>query len=114
LPEAETLAIYAYACADAGLLQEAEENFRKALSLEPDNPVRFNSLAYLLINHDLNVDEGLELIEKALELRPDNFIYLNTKGLGLYKQGKYREALEVLQKSWDLRRNAPFIIMKHS
>jgi hypothetical protein len=28
---------------------------------------------------------------------------LHTKGWGLYKQGKYQEALEILQKSWDLR-----------
>jgi hypothetical protein len=38
-----------------------------------------------------------------LELRPDNYHYLDTKGWGLYKQGKYNEALEILQKSWDLR-----------
>ena len=28
---------------------------------------------------------------------------LHTKGWGLYKQGKYKEALEVLEKSWDLK-----------
>jgi len=27
---------------------------------------------------------------------------LDTKGWGLYKHGKYQEALELLQKSWDL------------
>ena len=103
MPEAEYANIYAYSYMNAGLLNEAEDNFRKALSLEPDNPVRFNSLAYILINYDINVSEGMELIEKALELRPDHYIYLHTKGLGLYKQGRYNEALEILQKSWDLR-----------
>ena len=29
---------------------------------------------------------------------------MHTKGYGLYKQGKYNEALELLQESWDLRR----------
>ena len=43
-------------------------------------------------------------LDKALELRPDNYLFLHTKGWGLYKQGKYEEALEMLQKSWDLRR----------
>jgi hypothetical protein len=36
-------------------------------------------------------------------LSPDNYNYLDTKGWGLYKQGKYQEALNILQKSWDLR-----------
>jgi tetratricopeptide (TPR) repeat protein len=45
----------------------------------------------------------MELIEKALKLSPENYNYLHTEGWGLYKQGKYQEALELLQKSWDLR-----------
>jgi hypothetical protein len=36
-------------------------------------------------------------------LRPDNYNYLHTKGWGLYKQGKYQEALDTLQKSWNIR-----------
>jgi hypothetical protein len=40
---------------------------------------------------------------KAFVLNPDNYEYLDTKGWGLFKQDKYQEALEVLQKSWDLK-----------
>ena len=89
---------------EAALYQKAEECLRSALLLEPESPLRMNNLATLLIRHDLNVNEGMELVEKALEIRPDNFALLHTKGLGLYKQGKFIEALELLQKSWDLRR----------
>jgi len=88
---------------EAGKTDRAEEFLRNALVLEPQNPARMNILATLLIQHDINVNEGMELIEKALELSPDNYTRLHTKGLGLYKQGKYQEALEILQKSWDLR-----------
>jgi tetratricopeptide (TPR) repeat protein len=31
------------------------------------------------------------------------YIYYWTKGEALYKQGKYNEALDVLQESWDLK-----------
>jgi Flp pilus assembly protein TadD len=92
-----------YIYSEAGKLDKAEEYYRNALVLEPQSPVRMNNLAYLLIEKELNLDEGMELIEKALELRPDNSYFLHTKGLGLYKQGKYQEALEILQQSWDLR-----------
>ncbi len=43
------------------------------------------------------------LVERALKLEPDNFNFLACKGWGLYKQGKNREALEFLNKSWELK-----------
>jgi uncharacterized protein HemY len=45
----------------------------------------------------------MELVDKALAVSSDDYNYLHTKGRGLYKQGKYKEALDVLQKSWALR-----------
>ncbi len=85
------------------VLDKAEDYFRKALSLEPDNPMRMNNLGWFLIDTDRNIKEGLEINDKALGLSPDNHYYLDCKGWGLYKLGKYNEALVVLQKSWDLR-----------
>jgi hypothetical protein len=49
---------------------------------------------------------GLELTEKLLKLNPDKyakFSYSDTKGRGLYKQGKLKEALELLENNWDIR-----------
>jgi tetratricopeptide (TPR) repeat protein len=89
---------------EANLYDKAETYYREALLLEPDNPSRMNNLAYFLIGKDQNINEGLELADKALELSPDHYNYLDTKGWGLYKQGKYQEAVEILQRSWDLRR----------
>lgn len=51
-----------------------------------------------------NIKGGMELVETALEYRPENYEFIDTKGWALYKQGKYHEALNILQKSWDLRR----------
>jgi tetratricopeptide (TPR) repeat protein len=102
--EADIIAGLASIYSEAGILAKSEEYFRQALSLEPENPIRINALAYFLIDNDGNINEGLELIDKALVLSPDNFEYLDTKGWGLYKRGKYVEALDILQKSWDLRR----------
>jgi tetratricopeptide (TPR) repeat protein len=85
-----------------GNLEKAEEYHRQELSLEPDNPLRIWDLGWFLVNKDRNIDEGLKLIDKALELKPDNYWFLDSKGWGLYKQGKYKEALELLEKSRDL------------
>ena len=88
---------------EAGMLQKAEELYREALSLQPGNATRLNNLAVILIDNDINIGEGLELAEKALEIEPDNFRYLGTKGWGFYKQGKFEEALEYLERSWELK-----------
>jgi tetratricopeptide (TPR) repeat protein len=102
--DADTKASLAAIYSEAGILDKAEKYYRQALSLEPEKPGRLNNLAYFLINKDRNINEGIDLVDKALELSPDNYSYLHTKGWGLYKQGKYKESLEILQKSWDLRR----------
>jgi tetratricopeptide (TPR) repeat protein len=93
----------AYVYDMAGIPEKTEECLRKALSLEPDNPARMSSLAYFLIDRDRDVEEGMELVEKALETKPDNFVFLHNKGWGLYKQGRYAEAVDFLQISWDIR-----------
>jgi Tfp pilus assembly protein PilF len=89
---------------DAGILNKAEDYYRQALSLEPNIGFRMNSLAYFLIDKNRNINEGMELIDKALKINPNSYLFLHTKGWGLYKQGKYQEAHEILQKSWDLRK----------
>ena len=90
----------------AGMLEKAEQYYRQALSsveFTSDNSWYFNNLAWFLIDKGRNIEEGMTLVDKVLKLNPDDYNYLHTKGFGLYKQGKYMEALEILQKSWDLR-----------
>jgi len=82
---------------------KAEEYYRKALSIEPENTMWMNSLGFFLIDKDRNIEEGLDLIDEALILNPDDYSLLDTKGWALYKMGRYREALEFSQKSWNLR-----------
>jgi tetratricopeptide (TPR) repeat protein len=88
---------------EAGILEKAEEYHRKALSLNPDNPSQLNNLAWFLIDKDRNINEGMELIDKALKLSPDDFNNIDTKGWGLYKQGRFQEALKLLEQCWNSR-----------
>jgi tetratricopeptide (TPR) repeat protein len=104
LSDAIIASVFAFLYSEAGLMDNAEDYFRQAISLEPENPELLNALSYFLIDKDRNINEGLELTDKALVLNPENYNYMHTKGWGLFKQGKYQEALDILQKSWDLRR----------
>ena len=87
---------------DAGQLETAEDFYREALALNPKNPDRLNDLAWFLIDHDIAIDEGMDLVEKALTLTPEDPYILDTWGWGLLKQGNNKEALAVLRKSCDL------------
>jgi tetratricopeptide (TPR) repeat protein len=102
--EPDIVAQLAIGSSSVGHKDQAEEYYREALSLEPEKLTRLNDLAYFLIDSERNLTEGMEIAKKTLELSPDNYEFLHTKGWGLYKQGKYKEALNILQKSWDLRR----------
>ena len=102
-PESRILSGVGYIYEEANLFDDAEIIYHQALKLDPGNPSRMYDLAWLLIDKDINVNEGVALIQKALELSPDNWYYLDTKGWGLYKQGMYEEALKVLKDAWDLR-----------
>jgi AraC-like DNA-binding protein/Tfp pilus assembly protein PilF/TolB-like protein len=82
---------------------KAEEYYRFAHLKEPENSTWINNLGFFLIDENRNVEEGLSLIDKALYTNPDDYSLLDSKGWGLYKQGKYQEALELMKRSWDLR-----------
>ena len=93
---------------DEAYHDKAEEYFRKALSMEPENPDKISDLVLFLIDNNRNLEEVSGLMDDAMKLAKDKIDYYNysdTKGWGLYKQGKFKEALEVLQKTWD---EAPF------
>jgi predicted Zn-dependent protease len=68
------------------------------LTQEPENHIAMNNLGYILIDHDIDVNEGLYLVEKALSYSPEEFSYLDSKAWGLYKIGKYEESLEIFEK----------------
>jgi tetratricopeptide (TPR) repeat protein len=86
---------------EANLPEKAETYYRKAYSLKPDNPSVLNALGYFLINNDRNIDEGVALLDRAIELNPGDYLLLDSKGWGLYKQGKYKEALALIEQSWN-------------
>ena len=61
-------------------------------------------LANFFIENNRKLDEVAELMDKAMKMaknKVDYYNYLNTKGWALYKQGKTKESLDILQKCWD-------------
>ena len=84
-------------------LEQAEKLYRQALAINPQFSGLINDFANFLISNDINIDEGIELINGVIENTSENGNYLYTYGLGLYKKGILIEAQEVLKMAWDLR-----------
>ncbi|MCJ7717581.1 MAG: hypothetical protein MUO54_13820, partial [Anaerolineales bacterium] len=99
--EAEIVSRIANVYWEADLLDEAEDAFRQVLKEFDETPSGLNDLAGFLIETGRDVDNGLELIKEALNADPNQWYYLHTKGWGLFKSGKYDEALNTLYHAWD-------------
>ncbi|MEX0966489.1 MAG: tetratricopeptide repeat protein [Bacteroidia bacterium] len=81
----------------------SDEQFEKALDLNPDNAVALNNYAYYLSLRGERLEEAQEMSKRSLSLEPGNASYLDTYGWILYKLGNYAEAKtyieQALQKS---------------
>jgi tetratricopeptide (TPR) repeat protein len=88
--------------ARANLTDSAIAQYRKLIEQYPHENFYKSRLAKLLIEEDLDVNEGLEMINKALDKYPDNRYLYETKGWGYYKQGRYEEALALLRRADEL------------
>jgi tetratricopeptide (TPR) repeat protein len=89
-----------------GALQErqkhvdaAEQQFRLALSVDPDNALALNYLGYMLADHNMKLDEALQYVQHAVKLEPENGAYLDSLGWVHFKMGQYAMAEQVLQKA---------------
>lgn len=64
---------------------------------QSENHVYLNYLGYLLIDHGVDVDRGVELVKKALIGDPNNPYYTDSLAWGYYMQGKNSEALKLME-----------------
>jgi len=92
--------------------REAEEAFRRALDLDPNDAATLNYLGYMLAERGERLDESVHLIRRALELDPNNGSYLDSLGWAYLKQDRLELAeLTLRQASDQLKRNS--IVQDH-
>jgi len=88
---------------------KAEPNFKKALELFPNQPQVLNYLGYSWIDMNMNLEEGLEMIQKAVELRPSDGFIIDSLGWGYYRLGRYEEAVTELERAVTLQPADPVL-----
>ncbi|MDO5046303.1 tetratricopeptide repeat protein [Campylobacter sp.] len=96
------MAIYQYERDSKNLskdsLDQIIHNFEKS-AVKLDEPIYLNYYGYLLIDHDVDVKKGIELVEKALAKEPNSVYYLDSLAWGLYKIGECERAKEIMEKT---------------
>jgi tetratricopeptide (TPR) repeat protein len=83
---------------DAKLLAKVIRNLSKAIEEGVSDPLYYNYLGYLLIDHDIDIERGIELVKKALKLEPGSAFYMDSLAWGHYKLGECKKAYTEMQK----------------
>nr|WP_294861694.1 tetratricopeptide repeat protein [uncultured Fluviicola sp.] len=82
--------------------KEGAESYDKALNIYPSNLLTKNNYAMRLALANMDLPKAEKLINEVIDSKSVQAPYLDTKGLVLFKQGKYKQALEEFTKADEL------------
>jgi len=90
--------------------EQAEQEFRKVLDVNPNNAPVLNYYGYMLADRGIRIEEATSMIQRALKQEPMNGAFLDSLGWAYYKQNKLAEAEEYLRKAVDREGHDPTIL----
>jgi len=76
----------------------AVRHYERAIKYDPKDPTYYNGWGVLLIDSE-NYAGAVEQFKKAVSLKPNNRTYLSNLAGAFYRQGKYDEALNTVDKT---------------
>jgi len=110
-------AIYEYEASskksDKELLNRVLRKLEDVVSMD-DSPIYLNYLGYLLIDHDIDVPQGIRYIEKVLQTEPDSAYYLDSLAWGYYKLGNCLKAQKMIHKVMRLEGGDNAEVLEHA
>ncbi len=87
----------------------AEADLKKALELNPDQPLVLNYLGYSWVDQGVNLDEAFKMLRRAVDLRQRDGYVVDSLGWAYYRLGRYDDAVRELEKAIDLKPSDPVI-----
>jgi tetratricopeptide (TPR) repeat protein len=93
----------------SGQWARAEADLKRALELQPDQPLVLNYLGYSWIDRGEHLDEALKMVERAVQLRPNDGYIVDSLGWAHYRLGDYAKAAEVLERAVEMKPQDPTI-----
>lgn len=76
---------------------KAYQTFEEALKINPEDLTTLNNYAYYLTEQDLRLKDAEKMSKKVITIEKSNSTFLDTYAWVLYKRGKNREALKIMQ-----------------
>lgn len=89
--------------------KDAESDLKKALELNPDQPLVLNYLGYSWVDQGINLDEAFRMLRRAVDLRQRDGYIVDSLGWAYYRLGRWDDAVRELEKAIDLKPSDPVI-----
>ena len=105
LSKEENPVVYYYKSLNLVLLKDwknAIESFDVLLKKYPNNPEISNFVGYTLVDRNIRLKEGIELIKFAVSQEPQNGFYLDSLGWAYYKLNDLKKAIIYLERAIEL------------
>ena len=83
---------------DKEKLKQVVADFEQAFKLGEKNPIYLNYYGYTLIDKNLNIKKGLNIIQKALAEEPGNTYFLDSLAWGYYKLNDCKKAYPAMKQ----------------
>lgn len=93
----------------AKIWPRAEEDFKKALELFPDQPLVLNYLGYSWVEQRQNLKTAMAMIRKAVKLRSNDGFIVDSLGWAHFQLGEYEKAVTALEKAVKLMPQDPIL-----
>jgi len=79
-----------------------ETDLKTVIEVQPDNSYALNALGYFLVDRNERLSEAEGYLVKAYELMPDDAAIIDSLGWLYYRQGRYADSIELLEKAYAL------------
>lgn len=88
---------------------DADEDFRRALSLNPEQASVLNYLGYSLLERGEKLDEAMDMITKAVSIEPNSGYIVDSLGWGKFRLGQYEASVPDLERAAELMATDPIV-----
>jgi len=88
---------------------EAEEMFKRALSVDPHSPDVLNYFGYMLADRGVRLEEALGYIKQAVNVEPQSGAFLDSLGWVYFKLGDYDLAEDNLRHASERMNGDPTV-----
>jgi len=91
------MAVLALLLPTTGRSEEAAQLYTQILTIEPDNVIAMNNLAWIMCEEREEQDkyqQALELTQRGLKIAPDYIDLIDTRGVVYYRMGELNKAIQ--------------------